>query len=276
MARPRSALLAAEPLLERARLEADLGRPKAAVRLAMRSLQTLDASASGGTSLRSRILIFLAYQKAELGDLAEAAQLFDRASDLDPSVRPLAENNRGQLLARNGRPDEAIEHFNLAIQGLRDDTSELGLETLATVLLNRGVLHMSSGLLRVALADTEAAAEVARSSNARVLDFMTTHNLGYIKFLAGDLPGALDTMSAARQSLPGGAVGVPAMDRARVLLAAGLIAESREAIDEAISAFQVNRATADLAESLEVGAEVHLALGDPDSARAHAAKALGL
>ena len=74
--------------------------------------------------------------------------------------------------------------------------------------MNRGVLHMFAGRLRAAQADTEECARVARAAGVDVLAFMATHNLGYIRYLTGDLPGALHSMALATDVHPGAATGV--------------------------------------------------------------------
>ncbi len=222
--------------------------------------------------LHARILVTLAYQRWQVGEIDAAADLLDRAESVDPASRPRVEANRGEFLKAT-HPAEAVKHFDQAIAGLRSDQTAEGQEALAITLLNRGVMHMSEGRLRQAHADTEAAAAAARRSGNDVIVFMATHNLGYVDFLAGNLPGSLETMTAAREVLPTGATGVPAMDRARVLLSAGLRVEAGEFIDQAIASFTANRATTDLVEALQVRAELDLLTGDPRAARAHARRA---
>jgi tetratricopeptide (TPR) repeat protein len=243
------------------------------VRTADRALRLLRRTCPDERKLHARILLTLAYHRSELGELAAAAALLDEAETVDPGSSPLVEVNRGGLLARVGRTDEAIGHFDLAIAGLQEDRSAEAAAELVTVLLNRGVLHMSAGRLRAAQSDTRSAARIARKSGNDVVVFMATHNLGYLRFLSGDLPGALEEMAVARELLPTGAAGVPALDRARVLLSAGLVAEAREFIDQAIESFAANRATADLAEALQVSAETALLNGDSALATTHARKA---
>src|SRR6478752_7113930 len=264
---------AVRDLWVRARAEGDTGRPLAAVRLAQRALRKLRRECPSADALHAWILLTLAYQHSELGHVAEAHSLLDQAEAIDPSIAPRAATNRGGLLVRIGRPDEAIDHFNSAIVGLRGDRSPDVQAELATALLNRGVLHMSAGRLHAARADTEAAQSAGQSAGAEVVTFMATHNLGYVRFLTGDLPGALTSMALARDLMPTGAIGVPAMDRARVLLSAGLVAEAKDFIDQAVESFAANRATPDLAEALQVSAEVDLLMGNSGSARANARRA---
>ena len=256
----------------RAVAEGDHGRPADALRWGTRALRQLQRDCPDDNALHARILLTLAYQRWHLGELREADELLEQAELVDPAAAPLVAANRGEFL-KASRPAAAIEHFDTAIAGLRSDRSPAGQETLAIVLLNRGVLHMSAGRLRQAQSDTDAAEAAGRRSGNDVVTFMATHNRGYVRFLAGNLTGALDTMAAATEVMPAAATGVSAMDRARVLLAAGLVAEAREFIDQAIDSFSTNRATADLAEALEVSAEIALLSGDPGLATTHARKA---
>ena len=239
----------------------------------MTALRELERRCPENTWLHALILSTIAYQRAELGAVVEAERLFDQAIAMDAIAAPMVHSNRGGLMARTGRPEEAIRSFDIAIAGLRDGRSADELDSLSVVLLHRGVLHMSAGRLRQARIDTEAAEEVARRTRNDVAVFMAAHNLGYVRYLSGDLPGALDTMATASEFKPTAATGVSAMDRARVLLSAGLIAEAREFIEQAVASFTAHRATPDLAEALQVSAEIDLLMGDAESARAHARKA---
>ena len=250
----------------------DRGRPVTAQSWATRALHRLQRDCPGETSLHAKILITLANQRAMLGDLPEALGLLDEAERVDPAAHIRAEANRGEFF-RASRPSVALDHFEMAIAGLRADRSADGQEALAITLLNRGVLHMSAGRLRQAQADTDGAAVAARQSGNDVVLFMATHNHGYVQFLAGNLPGALNTMAAASDVRPDGATGVSALDRARVLLSAGLIAEARDFADQAVESFAKTRATADLADALAVRAEIEVLVGDSDAARADTRRA---
>ena len=103
---------------------------------------------------------------------------------------------------------------------------------------------MQLGKLPEAQLDTEEAERLAVAEDSAVVVFMARYNLGYIKFLAGDLPGSLAAMSAAEELAPEAALGVPALDRARVLLAAGLVGEAGDYASGAIATFTENRAVA--------------------------------
>ncbi len=264
----RSAPNAAE-LLERARSAGDGGRPALAVQLCRRALRASDDQPVD-EALRTRIVVTLSFNLSELGRTGEAIELLDAAAATsDPAGAPALQASRGLIYSRIGDLDRAIADLNRAVDGL----SGHGQEDFARALLNRGVLHMTSGNLRAAQSDTSMAERAAVVAGANVVVFMAQFNLGYIRFLAGDLPGALQAMSAAEELAPEASLGVPALDRARVLLAAGLLREAREYADSAIGTFTENRAMTDLADALLVGAEIAVMSGEPDRARSLARRA---
>ena len=170
------------------------------------------------------------------------------------------------MLVRAGRTAEAMPYLDRAIAELDPGKPQ----DLSAALLNRGFQHMQLGDLPAAQRDTAEAERLGRVAGDEIMIFMARYNLGYIRFLAGDLPGALDAMAAAEQLAPESALGVPALDRARVLLAAGLIGEAREYADSAIATFTANRAMADLTDALLVGADVAVMADDPGAARTQA------
>ena len=200
--------------------------------------------------LRGRILCTLAYQMAELGRIPDAMELLERAAASHPDLEPLVIERRASILVRTGRPDEALSLYDAAVSGLAS-SQRFGQEHLADALLNRGVLHMNAGRIGQAAADTEAAIRVANDARIDVVVFMATHNLGYVRYLGGDLPGALESMDAASRLFTGDTLGVALLDRARVLLAAGLILVAQDFADRALAEFEHQHATADLLELLK-------------------------
>ncbi len=181
------------------------------------------------------------------------------------------------VLLRSGQPG-ALFALGQAIDALDGVTTEVarpgaGPSDLAAALVNRGVLHMSAGRLAAARLDTEAAERAAREAQRPQVVMMARHNLGYIRYLEGDLPNSLFAMSEAAAVAPETAHGVQALDRSRVLLSAGLLAEAAEFADEALRSFRANRAMSDLAEASLVRAEVALLVRDPKAARTQARRA---
>lgn len=145
-------------------------------------------------------------------------------------------------------------------------------------LLNRGTLHMTAGRLREAEHDTARCYRVCLAEGYDAMEFMAQHNLGYIEFLGGNLPSALDYMAQASSRAPESAQGVPALDRARVLTAAGMFSEAQESVDRALRTFEVHRAQTDLVDALLASGELALLRGDQIAARrqAHKAQAISL
>jgi len=244
---------------------AELARSEPAVGRA-----TGQSARSSERSLRVRINVTLSYNLAELGRTSEAIELLGQASEFaDPDQLAALRAARGLIYARVGDARRAMTDLDAAIAGL----AEGDREDLARTLLNRGLLHMASADLVAAQSDTSRAAEIAESAGSDIVVFMARYNLGYLRFLTGDLPGSLHAMAAAEELAPEAALGVPALDRARVLLAAGLLTEARDYATSAITTFTANRAMTDLTDALLVGADVAIAMGDPGHARTLARRA---
>ncbi len=206
--------------------------------------------------------------------------MLDRALAIDPGSRSAVLTARGLLLLKSGDRG-AIDALDKAIDALTGVTAATarpgaGPSDLAAALLNRGVLHMGAGRLRAARRDTEAAEAAAREAGRSGVVLMARHNLGYVTFLAGDLPGALRAMSAAASLEPETAHGVQAMDRAKVLLAAGLHAEAAEFVADAQKSFRANRAMLDLAEAHLVDSELRLLTRETADARIAARRAAAI
>ena len=240
------------------------------MRLARRALREVDREPGGPPVLRARILIALAYDYSELGDPARARTLLEEASDC-PEVLPAVRVARGLTHVRTGRPDAALADLDAAVNQLRTLDSPESREDLAGALVNRGLLHMMAGRLEPAAADTGAAAALARRIDRGDITFMAQHNLGFIRYLAGDLPAALAAMDSAAADWPAAADdGVTHLDRARVLVDAGLADAAGEQLDRAIAFFRAQRATADLLDAYYVRAQLQLLLGHHDAATASA------
>ncbi|MTD16799.1 CHAT domain-containing protein [Nakamurella sp. YIM 132087] len=273
--RPRATSAAsAEELWTASRQASDRGHWDVSRRFARRALAAWEAVPGGDPTLRVRILIALAYNESELGRTRVARALLDQAASAGTQILPAVRVARGLLHVRTGRPDLAIEDFDRAIAEQRGAESAREQEDLAGALINRGLMHMSAGRLSDAAADTAEAGAIGRRLRDPDLIFMADHNLGYVRYLGGDLPGALSAMeSAAAASAEGAADGVSHLDRARALTAAGMVVEAGEFVDHALAAFRRNRATADLVEAYAVRAELDLMAGEPAAALDHARKA---
>lgn len=269
----RRAPIAAE-LWARARGSVDLGRPGTGYRLGSRALTHLGRERlpdEAAAALRARILITMADAQVELGQVEQAASLLDAALGASPGVTAIVQASRGVLLARTGQVDASREQLDAAVAGLSGSGGSG--HNLVRALLWRGLLHLSEARLEAATADCEAAAELGRQAGLDAAVVIATHNLGLVRYISGDLPGALQQMTRAEELGPQVRSGVRALDRAKVLLAAGLLAEAREVAEQAERAFAAERSRVDLADALLVTAEIDLVAGAAAQARSAARRA---
>jgi tetratricopeptide (TPR) repeat protein len=270
---PEPGLIRLEQALTQIQIYAQAGKVVGAVRLADRALATSKGLVSAeATLLRARIQTNLASSLVDVGQVARALQLLDEALDAAPGQAQAIFTARGFIRLRTGETELALADLTTAIEGprLADGRAHFA------ALLNRGLLNMDRGRLSEAEQDTRAAVAVAVSTGQPDNEFMARHNLAYLKFLYGDLPSALAEMQSAENTLSAGYVGVPALDRARVLQAAGLFVEAAEFTARAVDEFRHNKAGTDLADALLLSAELDMHFGQTRGARnkAHRAETL--
>ncbi len=250
----------------------DVGRPATGLRVAERALHAFDRAARGGPrdvrgtpgepgsdTLRARILLVMADALVELGQIAEASVVLEQAAESGPAVQPLVQASRGVLLGRTGRMGEAQHELDEAISTYSQGRKPSG--TLLRMLLWRGLLHLTEGRPELAQIDCEEARRLGVALGLDASVAIATHDIGLARFYGGDLPSALAEMAKADEVAPDVRVGFRALDRARVLLAAGLAVEARDFADKAQHAFAAERSRVDLAEALLVQAEIDLIAG---------------
>jgi len=257
-----------------ARGQVDIGRPGTGLRLGARALDHLRREHLPDTEaavLRARILITMADAQVELGQIPEASESLDAALRASPAALPVVQASRGVLLARTGKPDAALQQFDAAIAALSG--SRRTGANLVRALLWRGLLHLGEARIDEAQADCEAAGRLGRESGLDAAAVIATHTLGLVRWVSGDLPGALQAMSTADEVRPEVRSGIRALDRAKVLLAAGLLAEAREFTDRAEQVFTAERSKVDLADSLLVQAEIDLVARQSQTAQFAARRA---
>lgn len=97
-----------------------------------------------------------------------------------------------------------------------------------SVFLSRGMLALETGDPRRAIVSFHEAAALSEQSGFVAQAQMARHNEGYARYLLGDLPGALTTMAAAAELETDFSSAPTVLDRARVLLEAGLVSEAVE------------------------------------------------
>ncbi|AEE45127.1 CHAT domain-containing protein [Cellulomonas fimi] len=186
-----------------------------------------------------------------------------------PGLVPAVAGLRGLLALRAGRQHEALHWLDEAVASI-DDADPIDA---CRVLLNRGVLHTDMHHVALSRADYAECARRARRAGFELLTFKAEHNLGYLDFVAGNLPEALARMEAAARILPGPPRPTALLDRARVLLEAGLVGVADQTLEQAAALFEQHRRVRDVAECELGRAECALLRGDVVAARGFAASA---
>ncbi len=176
----------------------------------------------------------LAVILSDLGATAASFAELDRAAAVltgHDGAQLLAQ--RGLLLSRAGRRDEALACYRQALPALRR-AGDRRFEAL--LLLNRGWLLAPAGELAAAEADLRRCVEVATAAGLWRLVALGEGNLGFVAARRGDLPTALaafdrvDSLDAADLLTHG----VNCADRAHALLAARLAGDAAEQLRRAV------------------------------------------
>jgi tetratricopeptide (TPR) repeat protein len=260
----------AADLHDQAIAETARGRNAIARRLLRRALRS-----GPDPARRAHILISLAYHEAERRSLADGLELLreaDAAPGLTRRLRGLVASQRGLIYMRAGAASEAIEALGEALR-LLDESQP---QDVCRALLNRGILVMQRGRYADARADFARCAELARRHGLDLLAAKASHNLGYLWSLYGDLPRALREMDAVASILSGQSpvyAAVYHLDRAQVLLAAGLFREADQDLAHAVDLFRAGGVRQDQAEAELARAQVALLEGRWLAARTLAGRA---
>ena len=238
-----------------------------------RSAETGEALVAA-RALRGRIRISLAWAESERGNVTAGLQLLaDAEHDLPPTEIGLVHGQRGILLRRTGRDAEAAVAYGRALASFDPETQP---DQLARVRLNRSMMHLAAVDLAAARADLEVCLELAEQHDLPHLSAKAKHNLGLLDFVAGDLPRALTAYREAESTYGSQAPGMIAqlgLDRARALVAAGLLTEAEAELRQAVRRLAGQRLEQDLAEAHLALAEVALLAERPGDVIAHARRA---
>jgi len=218
--------------------------------------------------------------------LGRGASTFDRRGDLDVALADIdtaaelareagadhvlaaVQGQRALVALSMGRTSDALSAFDAAVELL--DRAEPYDQMC--ILLNRGALHLENGSIVPARRDLARCAALAAAAGDRVLEYKARHNLGYVEFLAGNLPRALGEMAAAAELDAGGPWPTALLDQARVLREAGLLSEADAALRTAEELYRRDGVAQGVAETLLARAECALT-SSPAAARAFAADA---
>ena len=266
---PLEELRRADRLQATALADLESGHPSRAERAVLRALATLDRlpPSPDADQLRVRSLLSLASARADLRSVDEGLQVLVDAEALverigDPALQALVDHQHGWLMLGAGRSRDALTFFNAAVGQL----PRLAPHHQCSVLNGRAFAHSDLHDVGAARADWAEFARLANAADLTQLHFIARHNLAWADYLAGDLPKALASMDDAAAE-PGSAQrGVVTMDRARVLLEAGLTAEADRAL--AVASAEFARTRASLERGLAELARAECALLDADPVRA--------
>ncbi|MCB7136789.1 CHAT domain-containing protein [Cellulosimicrobium marinum] len=199
-------------------------------------------------------------------DLLEAAET---AAEHDRALRAVVLGQRGLLLHRTGAMGAASHAMDEAMRLVPADA----WRDLAVLHMNRGSLRSDMGRLAEAAEDFAACADYARRIGNPLYSSMAEHNQGWVTYLRGDLPVALRVMDQAAAAAPERHAAVGLVDKAQVLLDAGLVADADETLREAREHLRRYRMVRDLAEVELVRSQALVALRRFDDARQQARSA---
>ncbi len=180
----------------------------------------------------------------------------------------LVHDLRGLLLVRSGQISAALPEFDAAV-ALIDHLTPV---ERPSIYLNRGSVHLFARDLVAARDDLQRCADLAAELGLTRLEGKAMHNLGYAEYLAGNLPLALTTLAQAH-ALDIDVSRAGLLDRARVLMEAGLLDEAEESLSEASEILRRARANQDRAEAQLARAEVALLQGNWALAKTHSGRA---
>ena len=176
---------------------------------------------------------------------------------------------RAILLHHHHRLDEALEGYRAALVVLRRHGDRLWE---ARALNNRGLVHAYRGSLGLAEDDLSASSRIYSELGLDLALAEVEHNLGWVAARRGDVPTALDLYDSSQERRR--AQGVPLAyglsDRCELLLTVRLVAEAREAAEQAVSELARGSMALETAEARLMLAETALVDGDFETARSEA------
>lgn len=289
-AQPREARARALAARERAREVGDRAAESTAERalgLAARELGDLDgalahlqaaisvAERAGAQTEAGRARMSLSLVLANRGDTVGALRAAELAArDLSGLDAARLHVQRALVLQRLGRHQEALLGYRMALPVLRRHGDRLWE---ARLLSNRGVLHTYRGAFAAAEADLRAAERLLVALGQDLLTAQVRHNLGFVAAARGDVPAALAWFDRAdayfREHGLAGAHAIALLDRSDALASVRLVAEAKEAAQEAVAVLEAAGMASDLAEARLALAQAALLDGDHETARAQAEQA---
>lgn len=256
--------------------ENNAGRPARALPLLRRALEAVPGSdgLTRSAELLARIWISVATSESELGGLAKGLAALAEAQRhvsvaQQPSLQASLDNQLGFMLVRGGKVAEGLAHLNAAVDLLEQVEPQLRY----SILLNRGTTHLFRGDLGSARTDLTQAVQVARAERMRTAEAKAQHNLGYLEFLAGNLVTGLRMMDEVLELDADVSTAVILLDRARLMIEAGLHRDADASLRQAGELFRAARLSKDVGEVELARAECALLDGEVAAARRLASSA---
>ncbi|MGO4601904.1 CHAT domain-containing protein [Terrabacter sp. 2YAF2] len=212
------------------------GRPVDAARSLTAALDEIDRVAGSAPSaerleLRCKTLITLALTEFMLSGLETASARLAEAEELvedlgDDRLRARLDYQRANIHGRVGDLASAWDGLEGAVRRLDAFTER----EQCSVHLSRGMLAFELLRPQEALDSFAEAARLAHELGGAEQEFMARHNEGYAAYLLGDIPRSLAGMARAQELEADVFQGPARLDRAQVLLEAGLVKEAVEAL----------------------------------------------
>ena len=248
-----------------------LEQPQESVRALERSVRAALRGGHGAQAARAQVSLALSLGYA--GRNRHALRVLDRAEAVLAGVeRSRARVQRSVVLLWLGRPRAAVATLPEVLSDLRREGDRLWQ---ARALSTLGVAQVELGDFRAAESALEAAERLFVALDQHADAAGNRHNRGWCAGLLGDIPTALEHYEVAEQRFE--ALGLPVaeqqLDRARLLLTAGLAHEARTVTEKALEQLSRRRAIGARAEALIVLSEIALQLGDAAQAQARAREA---
>ncbi|MFL6163387.1 MAG: CHAT domain-containing protein [Jatrophihabitantaceae bacterium] len=256
--------------------ENNAGRPARALPLLRGALDAVPAADGRPevAELSARIWISIATSESELGGLAKGLAALTQAQPhvstaQQPALQAWLDNQLGFMLVRGGKVSDGLNHLNAAVDLLEHVDPAMSY----SILLNRGTTHLFRGDLRSARTDLTQAVQVARDQHTPTAEAKAQHNLGYLEFLAGNLATGLRMMDEILELDADVSAAVILLDRARVMIEAGLHRDADASLRRAGELFRAARLFKDVGEVELARAECALLDGEVAAARRLASSA---
>ena len=196
------------------------------------------AAQAGATPVAGSASIKLAFALVQRGRAPAGLRAIDAAvRELDGVERTRALAQRGIIRYLIGQLDDAFADLEVAVRELRAAGDRVHVQR---ALVNRGIVLAERHQFTAAIADLREAERLATELGRHLVLGAIAQNIGFVEIRRGDVPAALAALEHAERCMTehGGQVALVLWDRAELLLSVGLVAEARQAAEQAATAFE--------------------------------------